>query len=85
MDKTVVVAVESLKEHPLYRKKYKVTTKFSAHDETNSCQVGDIVEVTETRPRSRHKYWEVTSRVSAVAATPTVELAEEVKSVEKSA
>lgn len=64
MDKTVVVAVSSLKEHPLYRKKYKVTTKFKAHDETNSCVVGDLVEITETRPLSRDKHWLVVRKVS---------------------
>jgi small subunit ribosomal protein S17 len=64
MDKTVVVAVSTLKEHPLYRKKYKVTTKFKAHDETNSCVVGDLVEITETRPISRDKHWLVARKVS---------------------
>ncbi len=64
MDKTVVVAVSSLKEHPLYRKKYKVTTKFKAHDETNSCVIGDLVEITETRPLSRDKHWLVARKVS---------------------
>jgi small subunit ribosomal protein S17 len=64
MDKTVVVAVSTLKEHPLYRKKYKVTTKFKAHDETNSCVIGDLVEITETRPISRDKHWLVARKVS---------------------
>jgi len=58
------VAVSTLKEHPLYRKKYKVTTKFKAHDETNSCVVGDLVEITETRPISRDKHWLVARKVS---------------------
>jgi small subunit ribosomal protein S17 len=65
MDKTVVVVVNSLKEHPIYRKKYKVTTKFKAHDAENSCQVGDLVEITETRPLSRDKRWNVARKVSA--------------------
>ena len=65
MDKTVVVAVERLVEHPLYRKKYTVTTKFKAHDEKNECQIGDLVEITETRPLSRDKRWAVASRVEA--------------------
>ena len=64
MDKTVVVAVSTLKEHPIYRKKYKVTTKFKAHDETNSCVIGDLVEITETRPISRDKHWLVARKVS---------------------
>lgn len=65
MDKTVVVAVSSIKEHPIYRKKYKVTTKFKAHDEANSCHVGDLVEISETRPTSRDKRWKVERKVSA--------------------
>lgn len=65
MDKTVVVAVERLAQHPLYRKKYTVTTKFKAHDEKNECQVGDVVEITETRPLSRDKRWTVADRVEA--------------------
>lgn len=59
MDKTVVVAVQRMVEHPLYRKKYAVTTKFKAHDEDNRCEVGDVVEISETRPISRHKHWAV--------------------------
>ena len=57
MDKTVVVKVERVKEHPIYRKKYKVTTKFKAHDEANVSNVGDQVLIEETRPQSRHKRW----------------------------
>lgn len=65
MDKTVVVAVSTLKEHPIYRKKYKVTTKFKAHDENNECKVGDLVEITETRPISRDKRWNVARKMTA--------------------
>lgn len=57
MDKTVVVAVKTVKEHPIYRKKYKVTTKFKAHDEANELKTGDLVEITETRPLSAQKCW----------------------------
>jgi small subunit ribosomal protein S17 len=61
MDKTVVVTVvvtvERVKEHPIYRKKYKETTNFKAHDADNSCKIGDIVEITESRPISRDKRW----------------------------
>ncbi|TAK89643.1 30S ribosomal protein S17 [Patescibacteria group bacterium] len=63
MDKTVVVTVERVKEHPIYRKKYTVTTKFKAHDEKNECQVGDVVEIVETKPISRDKRWQVNSRL----------------------
>lgn len=65
MDKTVVVAVSTLKEHPIYRKKYKVTSKFKAHDENNECKEGDLVEITETRPISRDKRWNVARKMSA--------------------
>ncbi len=65
MDKTVVVAVNTVKEHPIYRKKYKVTTKFKAHDESNATKVGDLVEITETRPISRHKRWVVARKINA--------------------
>lgn len=65
MDKTVVVAVNTTKEHPIYRKKYKVTTRFKAHDADNTCKEGDLVEITETRPLSKDKRWEVARKVSA--------------------
>jgi small subunit ribosomal protein S17 len=65
MDKTVVVAVKTVKEHPIYRKKYKVTTKFKAHDENNEIHTGDFVEITETRPISRDKRWVVARKVVA--------------------
>jgi small subunit ribosomal protein S17 len=65
MDKTVVVAVNSVKEHPIYRKKYKVTTRFKAHDAENTCKLGDLVEITETRPISRDKRWLVARKVTS--------------------
>jgi small subunit ribosomal protein S17 len=57
MDKTVTVAVDYLKPHPLYRKIIRKTSKFHAHDEENSCKVGDLVRIEETRPMSRTKRW----------------------------
>jgi len=57
MDKTIVVAVESHKIHPLYKKVMKTTYKLKAHDENNECRVGDRVRVMETRPLSRDKRW----------------------------
>ena len=57
MDKTIVVSVVSNKKHPLYNKVVKVTKKFKAHDEKNECGVGDIVEIIETRPLSKDKYF----------------------------
>lgn len=57
MDKTIVVAVETLVAHPLYGKQMKRTKKFKAHDENNECRIGDIVEIMETRPLSKEKRW----------------------------
>ena len=57
MDKTITVAVESDKRHPLYGKVYKTTKKFKAHDENNECNIGDTVEIMETRPLSKDKYF----------------------------
>jgi len=59
MDKTVVVAVDYLKPHPLYRKTIRKTNKFYAHDETNECGIGDMVRIGEMRPMSKTKRWEV--------------------------
>ncbi|MBE3591294.1 MAG: 30S ribosomal protein S17 [Firmicutes bacterium] len=59
MDKTVVVAVETLATHPLYGKRVRRTKKFKAHDEANECRVGDRVRIEETRPLSREKRWRV--------------------------
>ncbi|GAV24654.1 30S ribosomal protein S17 [Carboxydothermus islandicus] len=59
MDKTVVVAVEELVRHPLYKKTIRRTKKFKAHDEHNACRTGDIVKIAETRPLSKEKRWRV--------------------------
>lgn len=59
MDKTVVVAITRLYQHPVYKKTVKKITKFMAHDEGNLCKVGDTVKIIETRPLSRHKRWAV--------------------------
>jgi len=59
MDKTVVVSVHSYKTHPKYHKKYRVTTKFYAHDENNEFNVGDDVTIKEIKPISKLKRWEV--------------------------
>ena len=57
MDKTVVVAIQDNVRHPLYNKIVKRTVKLKAHDENNTCSVGDVVRVMETRPLSREKRW----------------------------
>ena len=61
MDKTVVVAVERLEKHPLYKRTIKRTAKFKAHDMNNECRVGDKVRIMETRPISKDKRWRVVS------------------------
>jgi small subunit ribosomal protein S17 len=60
MDKTVVVQVERRKRHPLYGKVTTVRKKYKAHDEKNACQIGDLVQMIESRPLSREKRWMVT-------------------------
>jgi small subunit ribosomal protein S17 len=55
MDKTIVVAVETLKTHPKYLKKYKSTKKYKVHDEENKYKVGDVVEFIQCKPRSKDK------------------------------
>jgi len=59
MDKTVSVAVETLRRHPLYKKTVKRMVKYKAHDEKNECGVGNIVRIVETRPLSKYKRWRV--------------------------
>lgn len=57
MDKTITVAVERKVKHPIYGKFIKRTTKLHAHDENNSCQMGDVVTLKECRPLSKSKNW----------------------------
>ncbi len=66
MDKTVTVSIVRRYQHPLYKKVVRKTKKILAHDEQNNCNVGDVVQVIETRPLSRHKRWRVQAIVSAV-------------------
>lgn len=57
MDKSITVAIERKVKHPIYGKFVKRTTKVHAHDETNQCGIGDIVEIRECRPLSKTKSW----------------------------
>lgn len=57
MDKTIVISVERKIQHPLYGKFIKRHKKFTAHDEQNACNEGDIVRIMETRPLSKNKRW----------------------------
>ena len=59
MNKTIVIAVENKYSHPIYEKTLKKTRRFMAHDEKNDCIMGDIVLISETRPLSKNKRWEV--------------------------
>ncbi len=57
MEKTIVVAVQSVITHPLYKKRMRRTRRFQAHDENNDAHTGDIVRIAETRPISKNKTW----------------------------
>ena len=75
MDKTIVVSVERLSRHPLYKRVMRLTTKFKAHDERNEASVGDTVRIEEARPLSATKRWrlvEIVQRADAAAAEPIV-------------
>ncbi len=67
MDKTVVVQVERLVKHPVYKKYVRRRNKFMAHDETNDCNVGDTVLIMQSRPLSRSKRWRVSKVLERVA------------------
>jgi len=57
MEKTITVAVHRKEKHPIYGKFVKKTKKFTAHDEENTCNIGDTVKIMETRPLSKNKSW----------------------------
>ncbi len=67
MDKTITVLIERQVKHPLYGKFIKRSTKVHAHDENNECQIGDLVRVVESRPRSKSKTWELVEIVEKAA------------------
>jgi small subunit ribosomal protein S17 len=64
MTKTVVVEVARAKQHPLYRKVIRYSNTYMAHDESDALQVGDVVQIVESRPLSRHKRWAVEAVIS---------------------
>ncbi len=76
MQKTVVVMTESLKEHPKYRKRYRVSKKYKAHDEKNECKVGDVVLIEECRPLSADKRWKVAKKIAAAREEDAAETAD---------
>ena len=57
MDKTIVVLVERIKQHPMYKKRYRVFKKYKAHDPDNKHKAGDRVEIIESKPISKDKKW----------------------------
>jgi small subunit ribosomal protein S17 len=63
-DKTIVVTVERQVAHPIYKKYFKRSKNFMAHDETNQCGIGDVVKIKESRPLSARKRWELIEVVS---------------------
>ena len=66
MDKTITVEVQRKVKHPIYGKFVKKSSKLTAHDEQNQCDIGDLVRVMETRPISKNKRWRVTKIVEKV-------------------
>ena len=66
MNKSIVVAVERRVKHPRYGKFVKATSKFVAHDEKNTCDVGDLVSIMETRPLSKRKCWRLIKVIEKV-------------------
>ncbi len=78
MDKTIVVSVERMTRHPLYKRVIRLTSKFKAHDEANEAHVGDTVLIEESRPLSATKRWRLVSIVArAGEATTLAPVAEE--------
>jgi small subunit ribosomal protein S17 len=75
MQKTIVVAVESLKRDRIYKRTYKYTNKFKAHDEHNSARIGDVVRIEETRPLSKEKRWRLVEIVQRAVQVIPVEKA----------
>ena len=75
MDKSIVVSVERLSRHPLYKRVIRLTTKFKAHDERNEARIGDTVRIVESRPLSATKRWrmvEIVARGAEGAGEPLV-------------
>ncbi len=77
MDKTIVVSVERLQRHPLYKRVIRLTTKFKAHDERNEARIGDTVRIVESRPLSATKRWRMVEIVSRATEGATDAIVEE--------
>jgi small subunit ribosomal protein S17 len=74
MDKTIVVSVERLTRHPLYKRVIRASSKFAAHDELNAARVGDTVRIEESRPLSRTKRWRLVEVISRAGEDQPSEL-----------
>ena len=74
MDKTIVVSVERLTRHPLYKRVIRASSKFAAHDELNAARVGDTVRIEESRPLSRTKRWQLVEVLSRAGEDQPSEL-----------
>ncbi len=75
MNKTIVVVVETLKKHRIYKRSYRQSKRFYAHDEENTCQIGDTVRIEESRPLSKTKRWalvEIVKRGSGIVPVEEV-------------
>ncbi len=83
MDKTIVVSVERLARHPLYKRVVRATTKFAAHDEANEARVGDTVLIEESRPLSATKRWRLVSVLSRAGEGGTPEVVAEEEATEQ--
>ena len=68
-DKTIAVRVEAVRRHPIYRKPVRIRRKLLAHDAENACDIGDVVEITASRPFSRRKRWRLTRIVTRATLT----------------
>ncbi|MBR2998244.1 30S ribosomal protein S17 [Candidatus Saccharibacteria bacterium] len=80
-DKTITVSIVSRETHPLYRKQYTKTRKYTAHDEKNEAKLGDLVEIAETRPISKTKAFSLVKIIEK--SRGTVELKEDVNTVKE--
>ena len=68
MEKTLVVLVESYRNHPLYKKTIRKVKRYKVHDENNECKIGDTIKIVETRPLSKEKRWRVSEIITKAAA-----------------
>ena len=83
MDKTIVVSVERMTRHPLYKRVIRQTSKFKAHDEANEAHVGDSVLIEESRPLSATKRWRLVSIIASAGDAATAPAVVEEEAVEE--